>query len=579
MSAPASNFRLRVEAHLGALYPERDAEALARELLAAMRLDESTPTPEQFRNYWDPSDVWVISYGDSVVEDGQPGLRSLRGFLNEHLAPEITGVHVLPFFPYTSDDGFAVSDYLSVREDLGDWGDLRALAQERRLMSDLVINHCSAEHLWFRNYCAGEAPGRDYFVEMDPGADLRAVVRPRTSALLRPTETRDGLRYVWCTFSHDQIDLNFANPAVLLEFVRIIRHYLDQGVRVFRFDAVAFLWKQEGSSSLNLPQTHEVVRLLRCLIEHEDPSALIITETNIPNRENLSYFGNGNEAHLVYNFSLPPLLLFSLVSGRCGALKRWMMSMPPARNGTTYLNFLASHDGIGLRPAEGLLDEQEIDALIALAERSGGQVSWRALDNGQRRPYEINIALYDALQGHLDGPDAYGFERFVCAHAIMLALEGIPAFYIHSLIGTRNDHALVAMTGHARSINRHRWERPALESVLSDPANTHGRVLAALKSLIRIRAQQPAFHPNATQFTLHLGEQIFAFWRQSMDRRQSIFVLNNISREPQSVSLTELNLIVTDSWYDLIGGRVYEGIEEKIELAPYQTVWITNRTT
>lgn len=568
----------RVTTHLKVIYPQVDLNPLALELLDVMGLTTSPPLPAQFNNPWDESDVWLITYGDSIQDPHQKGLVTLRKFLSRHLDKELTGVHVLPFFPYTSDDGFAVSDYLSVRKELGGWDDIQRLAGDRRVMSDVVINHCSSEHPWFKNFLKNQPPGRDYFVVMDEGADLRQVVRPRTSPLLRPSETEDrGILNVWCTFSHDQVDLNFANPAVLIEFARILRFYLDCGIRVFRLDAVAFLWKEEGSPSLNLPQTHEIVRLLRTLIEHVDTNAILITETNIPNRENLSYFGNSNEAHMVYNFSLPPLLLHSLWSGDCHYLKNWLMSMPPAQFGTTYFNFLASHDGIGLRPAEGLLDDAEIDALVRTAEAFGGQVSWRALEHGARKPYELNIALFDALQGTHNGKDGYNIERFICAHAIMLALEGIPALYIHSLIGTHNDLPRVTATGHARAINRHQWDAGQLEQALADPASEHHQVFERLKALIRLRKAQPAFHPNALQFTLHLSDAIFGFRRHSLDRTQNIFVLNNITDQPQTIPLTELNLMLQHDWFDLISGQTYDSLTESLSLAPYQSVWISNR--
>ena len=294
-----------------------------------------------------------------------------RRFLDRYCAETGSrGVHILPFFDFTSDDGFAVSDYLAGRGELGDWADVRTIAEDYRLMADLVINHCSSRTSPGSGTSARAAtPDATTFFTVEPGADLSHVVRPRTNPLLRPTETaRRSCRFVWCTFSHDQVDLDFRNPAVLREFARIVRYYLDQGVGIFRLDAVAFLWKVPGSTCLNLEPTHEIVRLLRTLIEHARADAMIITETNIPSRENLAYFGNANEAHCIYNFSLPPLLLYTLVTGDCHYLKQWMMGMPPAQDGTAYFNFLASHDGIGLRPVEGLLADEEIDAFTRAME-------------------------------------------------------------------------------------------------------------------------------------------------------------------------------------------------------------------
>ncbi|WOX06296.1 alpha-amylase family glycosyl hydrolase [Microbulbifer pacificus] len=567
----------KVVDHLKFIYPQLEVEPIANELARLMRLDEDCQSPLAHKNLWDQTDIAVITYGNSILNDNQPPLKTLHHFLQSHFPMLINTVHILPFFPYTSDDGFAVSAYKQVDPSLGDWSDILRISTDFHLMADLVINHCSAQHDWFINYQQGADPGSDFFVEMDPEEDLSKVVRPRITPLLRATTTPTGTKHVWCTFGHDQIDLNFANPKVLAKIVDIIRLYLDMGVRIFRLDAVAFIWKKLGTNCLNLAETHEIVRLLRTLIEHANPNAVIITETNIPNRENLSYFGNANEAHCIYNFSLPPLLVNTLVTGNCRYLKNWLMGMPPAQNGTTYFNFIASHDGIGLRPVEGLLDDSEQQALIQTMENFGGQISWRALDDGSNKPYEINISLIDALKGTTAGEDEWQLQRFVCAHAIMLALEGIPAFYLHSLVGTTNDYERMKEHGHNRAINRRQWQEQELNEKLADPDSHHHTVFQQLRRLIQLRREQPAFHPNATQFTLHLGDQIFAFWRQSQDRRQSIFCLNNISDQTQTVSLNAINLIGTDQWKDLVSNAIFDDMLATLTLNPYQTLWISNR--
>lgn len=572
----AARLKSRLCEHLTLIYPDADHAAIAERLIAAMGYGKRIAEPKQHRNKWRESDMMAITYGDTVVRRGEKPLRTLHDFCRDQLGGCISWVHILPFYPSTSDDGFAVSDYEAVRPDLGDWGDIRALAGDFRIMADMVINHCSASHPWFQAFLRNEAPYDGYFVESSPYNDLTAAVRPRTSPLLQTVNTPDGLRYVWCTFSHDQIDLNFANPDVLVEVARILGRYMEEGATIFRLDAVAFLWKEEGTGCMNLPETHEIIRLLRTLAEHRDRDAVLITETNIPNRENLSYFGNGNEAHLIYNFSFPPLLLHAMLTGNSRYLKQWMMSMPPARSGTTYLNFIASHDGIGLRPAEGLLSDEEIDEVAAAMRGFGGLISERTVNHGQSRPYEINIALWDAMRGTLDGEDGLQFERFICAHTVMMALEGVPAFYIHSLFATGNDTDKVARTGSNRAINRHNWDADELSRLVDDPQSHHHRVFERLKQLMRIREGQVAFHPNATQFTMHLGDEVFAFWRQSMGREQSIFAVNNMTDREQVIPLSSINLIVTDSWHDLIGGEVYDDLRSDLVLAPYQTVWISN---
>jgi len=570
--------RQRVALHVNEIYGAEHAGEITDHLLDAANMSEQVAPVALGTSKWDQSDVMMITYGDSIISEARKPLRELKNFLIRDLRDTLSSVHVLPFNPYSSDDGFSVIDYKAVDSNLGSWEDLQSIAEDFDLMADLVINHCSSQSRWFQNFLNGRDPGRDYFIEGTDFEDLSSVVRPRSTPLLTEVKTVEGEKHVWCTFSEDQVDLNYRNPEVLYEIVRIIRHYVEQGIRYFRLDAIAFLWKESGTNCVHLPQTHELIKLLRIVIENLEPSAVIITETNVPNRENLSYFGNDNEAHLIYNFSLPPLLLNSILSGNCKHLKTWMMSMPPARRGRAYLNFIASHDGIGLRPAEGLLSAEELDGLLETIRSSGGEISMRRTPEGHLTPYEANISLYSAMAQTVGGgEDGLQVARFICAHTIMLALEGLPAVYIHSLLGTENNHQGMAHTGRARTINRFQWPAEELESALADESRHHKAVFAEMKRLIQIRRKQPAFHPNATQYTLHFSDEIFAFWRESLDRDQSIFALHNVSCERQTIPLVELNLIATESWGDLLSGTRYDNLESEIVLEPYGCVWITNQ--
>jgi len=570
--------RQRVALHVQEIYGKEDVDEITDELMDAANMSESSQPIALGTSKWDQTDVMMITYGDSILREGRAPLRELYNFTVRELKETISGVHILPFNPYSSDDGFSVIDYTAVNPKLGTWEDITAIGHEFDLMGDLVINHCSRESVWFKNYIKNKAPGRGYFINGTEYEDLSKVVRPRSTPLLTEVTCVDGVKHVWCTFGEDQVDLNYRNPDVLLEIVRIIRQYVDQGIRYFRLDAIAFLWKESGSTCVHLPQTHELIKLLRIVIENLEPTAVIITETNVPNRENLSYFGNDNEAHLIYNFSLPPLLLNAILSGDCSHLITWMMSMPPARRGRAYLNFIASHDGIGLRPAEGLLSTDELDGLIETIKQCGGEISMRRTPEGELKPYEANISLYSAMARPIGGAeDGLQTDRFLCAHAIMLALEGLPAVYIHSLLGTENDRDGMAHTGRARTINRHQWQADELYAALEDDERHHKAIFSEMKRLIQIRRQQAAFHPNATQYTLHFSDQIFAFWRESLDRDQCIFALHNVSSEKQTIPLVELNLIATESWSDLISGRVYDDLGGVIELEPYGCVWITNK--
>jgi sucrose phosphorylase len=570
-------FYLKIQPLLEKLYNPLAREKLLKEIYALLYSHFASSVAEDLHK-WSENNIQLITYGDSIVNQGEKPLVTLYHFLEKYLDNTITGVHILPFFPYSSDDGFAVIDYLQVKPELGDWDDIRRIALKFNFMVDLVINHVSSKHIWFQQFKEGSKPGCDYFIECEPHLDLSQVVRPRSSPLLTKIETKQGIKYVWSTFSADQIDVNFANPDILLEFIKIILFYVDIGAKYIRLDAVGFLWKRVGTKCIHLPETHTVIRLLREILQIVNPSVALITETNVPNHENLSYFGNRNEAHIIYNFSLPPLLLNALLQGKSDHLKTWMMRMRPAPRGCAYLNFTASHDGIGLRPAEGLLSHDEYQILLQKMQEFGGKISYRKHSDHTQSPYEINISWFEAMKGTAKGEDQWQIERFLCSQIIMMSLEGIPAFYIHSILATSNHLDKVQQTGQNRSINRRNWDYQELTQLLEDPNSDQSIVLRELSHLIRIRRHQSAFHPNATQYTLHpLNKSLFSFWRQSIDKEQNIFCVNNLSDKSQNLVLSELNLIDTEPWLDLISGTRINNIFSKFTLKPYQCLWITNK--
>ncbi|MGP5563941.1 sugar phosphorylase [Vreelandella alkaliphila] len=502
----------------------------------APAITENTAAEGDNAPTWSEKDQWVIGYGDSIVAEEAPPLAVLNEFLQRYLGERISGVHVLPFFPWSSDDGFSVIHYREVNPELGDWQHIRELASHYDVMGDLVLNHVSRESLWFVDYLTGSLPGRDYFIEVDPETDVSDVVRPRSSPLLVPISTRRGTRHVWATFSEDQIDLNFENPDVLLEFVGILLFYLQQGVRIIRLDAVAFLWKRLGTPCIHLPETHTVVRLLRAIVDEIAPGTLIITETNVPHAENISYFGlerlaNGapDEAHMVYQFALPPLLLHTLTRGEATTLQTWLSSLPILPRHCTYLNFTASHDGIGVRPLEGLLPDHERDALLELMHRFGGFVSMRSNPDGSDSPYEINITWFEAMRGTRRGPDPWQIARFLCSQAIMLTLQGIPALYIHTLTGTLNDVEGVERSGRLRSINRRRWQRDELALLLESPSTPTHDVFHALSRLLELRRTEPCFHPNATQRVLTTPPEVLAIERGPLSDGRRLLALFNVT--------------------------------------------------
>ncbi len=522
----------------------------------------------------DQQDVVLITYADMVQEEGRASLDVLREFCSRHLKGAISTVHLLPFYPWTSDDGFSVVDYRRVKSEYGNWKDIECFSDEFQLMFDLVLNHCSSKSPWFREFISGVEPGMNYILDADPTADLSSVVRPRSTPLLTPYQTRSGEKMVWTTFSADQVDLDWTCPDLLFEFLDIILFYLSMGCRILRLDAVAFLWKNLETNCLHLPQTHEVIKLIRNFVEVVDANAILLTETNVPHKENVSYFGKGDEAHAVYQFSLPPLLLHGLLRGTSKHLREWAVQLEPPPKGCYFLNFTASHDGVGVRPLEGILPKKDVLSLAKEIEKKGGQVSMRSMPDGSQSPYELNVTYYSALSDS-QKPEL-GEARFLCSQALALSLQGLPAVYFHSLCATPNNQEGFLQTKRARTLNRKKWELSEIERVLAQKSTTSSKVFDWYVTTLRKRASAPAFHPEAKQEILDLGDTIFGLVRTSLDENQSIICLFNFL--PQSNTLQSIDLL--NHWFpkgnakDLISGGEIEWGAKGLNLRPYQALWL-----
>jgi sucrose phosphorylase len=523
---------------------------------------------------WNQQDVVLIAYADSVQRAGETPLHALHRLLTKRLKGAISAVHVLPFYPWSSDDGFSVIDYREVRPEYGTWKDIDALGRDFKLMFDLVLNHCSAKSGWFRDFVSSIAPARHYFHEMDPATDLSAVVRPRPWPLLTETSTRDGKRHVWTTFSADQVDLNFGNPDVLFEFIDILLLYISHGAKLIRLDAVAFLWKKVGTNCIHLPETHEVVKLLRDLLDSVAPEVILLTETNVPHQENISYFGRGDEAHMVYQFSLPPLLLHGLLNQTASHLTRWAASLRDLPKGCTYFNFTASHDGIGVRPLEGILDDAELAGLVRAVEERGGRVSARSQPDGSLRPYELNITYVDALSD--PSTPELGEERFLCSQAVALAMRGIPGIYFNSLVGTRNDERGFAETGQNRTLNRRKWDLDALKMEIDNPKSPHARIFTRFIRMLRRRNAHPAFHPDGPQRVFDVGPGFFAFSRTAPDGSETVTCLYSFKGEKQTLDAAALpSMGGASDFLDILTGRTVSTVGGKpLAFKPYQALWL-----
>ena len=565
----------KVKERLQRIYKDDSKVAIAFDGLEAM-LDK-IPAQGEATTKWDQTSAMMITYGDTFLQEGKRPLEMLQTFLDTYVKDAVSSVHVLPFFPYSSDDGFSVIDYFMVDPDLGDWPDIQALGEKYDLMFDLVVNHASRESLWFTDFKADKAPYNEFFIEVDDNPDLSQVTRPRNTPLLVPAYTHRGRKMVWATFSADQVDLNFANPLVLVKMIEVLFFYLTQGAKIIRLDAIAFLWKQIGTNCVHLPETHEAVKLMRDLMEAVIPDSILLTETNVPHKENLSYFGEQDEAHMVYQFSLAPLILQALHRGDGTYLTDWAQNLAPPPDGCTFLNFTASHDGVGLRPVEGILPEREVEDLVTNMHRLGGFVSMKSNPDGTQSPYELNITYFSALREthNSNGPDQWQVERFICSQNIMMTLQGVPAFYVHSLIATPNHSEGVEQTGRTRSINRRKWEYEYLQALIESGRTSNAEVLKRLVNLLKRRKKHKAFHPETGQRVLNLGSDLFVLWREDESVKFPVLAVHNLTPEIKLLNLSEIAGFERHNyWVNLLDNQVVSAQEDKYVLQPYQSLWL-----
>jgi sucrose phosphorylase len=568
-----------VHSHLVALYGQPIGNDAFQRLRAIMDSYRNLPRLPAEDGFLSERDSVLITYADQLREVDEFPLETLTRFCDQSLSGLVNSVHVLPFYPYSSDDGFSVSDYRAVHPEFGNWEHISRLSRSFRLMFDAVINHASVRHEWFQAFLKDDPGCRDYFVVVDGNPDLSQVVRPRALPLLTTFDTSAGPKRVWTTFSADQVDLNFQNPSVLLEIMDTLLFYVAHGAQLIRLDAIAYLWKEIGTSCIHLPQTHQIIRLFRAVLDIVAPHVILITETNVPHVDNISYFGKGtDEAQMVYNFALPPLVLHTMYTRNSNVLSKWAGGLMLPSSRTTFFNFLASHDGIGINPARGILSDREIDALIQQVIDHGGLVSYKDDVSGAPIPYELNINYFDALSNpHSEEHLNTQIDRFMAAQSIMLALVGVPGIYFHSLFGSRSWRAGVEQTGRNRTINRQKFEFADFAGELNDDSSLRYQVFQRYAQLLRARGSSSAFHPQGSQAILDYGEAIFAVLRFSPEGNARVLCLHNISDQPQRVRIESKEIfgLFAGGLIDLVSGNRRDDLSnDSLVLQPYQTLWL-----
>ena len=539
------------------LYPGADVNKILGDLKSILSKYENNETIIAKRKKYNDQivlcedDAILITYADSIRKKEEKPLCTLHRFLADHVKSAVTCVHILPFFPSSSDEGFSVIDYREVDPEFGTWEDIRNIGREYRLMADLVMNHVSTRSQWFQGFLRGDERYRDYFLSYDEPVDMPGVFRPRVQPLLTGFDTAIGEKYVWTTFSEDQADLNFHNPEVTLEILDIFMFYLSQGIEIVRLDAIGYVWKEPGTSCVNLPQTHEMVKLLRTVAEYIAPYTIIVTEVNFPYKYNVSYLEARHEANMAYHFSLPPLVIDGFIRQDTSILQEETKRI---RQDLVFFNFLASHDGIGLLGAKEILPPPCFEGLLETTTGHGGLISYKAAEQGDV-PYELNINYYDAINDPSNPDQEVDIRRFMAANAIMLVDKGVPGVYIHSLLGSRNYLEGVKETGMNREINREKLSAEEVFEDLSDPESLRYKVLGAFLHLLNVRGGIQAFHHSTERDVLQSDQRLFIIER--ICKGKNLLAVVNVSD-------AKLKLPQYKGKTDLISKTLFEG-----SVAPY----------
>ncbi len=590
----AEDDRRKLLDRLTFLYGKEVAEKWLPEVERALKVHHAHKTEEikeldkmvRPSNRFTERDVALITYGDLLVTDEHSPLTGLAEFLDERakMSEVINILHILPFFPYSSDRGFSITDFWTVNPRLGSWDDIERMTRKYRMMFDGVFNHISAESRAFQEMLNGNPAYKDIAIifrspdELTP-EQRKLLVRPRTSDILTKYYSIDGPIWVWTTFSPDQIDLNFKNPFVLVWVIHTLLLYVRKGANLVRLDAVTYLWSEPGTTSANLAQTHEIIKLLRNVLDIGAPNVALVTETNVPHEENISYFGNGyDEAQMVYNFTLPPLVLYTFYTQDATKLSDWAASLVYPSDQTTFFNILDTHDGVGLMGVKGILTTEEVEMMIARAKQNGAFVSYKAVGGGGQEPYEINTTWYGALNSENDKePLELKAKRFVASRSIALALRGVPGIYFHGLIGTGNDPSVVEKSGVKRDINRVSIsERQLLEDV-KNPNSKLMHIIVRLLTLLEIRTHVDAFHPNVPQRILKLSPEVFALLRGPEKAEKPVLAITNIANRSLELRISKDTLGVdAHHWRDMVRKTSAEMVEGTLvlKMEPYDVAWL-----
>lgn len=509
-------------------------------------------------------DIVLLCYPDHVKEPNVKTLRTMRKFLKGYVKGYFNKIHFLPFHPYSADEGFSVIDHYKVHKPFGTWSDIKKISKEFGLVSDLVINHVSTQSEWFKRFLEGDERYKDFFIAFKQKVDTSKVFRPRADPLLVPFETKEGKKYVWCTFPLGQADLNYSNPEVLLEMIKVLLFHIEKGAEAIRLDAVAYVWKKLGTSCFNLPQTHTIIKLIRDILKQLAPHVWLITEAVMPHKKNLAFFGGGyDETHLIYDFVLETLLLLTIIKKDSCLATRWLNTLKSPSDETTFLNLTISHDGLHVVPSFGIISKEDLELIAENFRKKGGEILYRSISGKNPQPYEFETTYLSAI-GDVDA--------FLATQSIQLALKGVPLIYFNNLIGAENWYGGFKKSGHVRSLNRERFNYEGLVEELKKSGSTKNRVYRGYTKLLSARVNEPLFSPLAKQKVLYFGSSLIAILRHN--NKDKLLALTNVTDKTVDINSSKIvDVLRKTSVQDLISKNTIK-LKGALSLKPYQILWL-----
>ncbi|AWN23694.1 alpha-amylase [Deinococcus irradiatisoli] len=590
---------------LVALWPRLEAllrRALAERPADLRRLDEARLLRPDWLQV--PEMIGYVAYADRFAG-------TLEG-VGEHLNYlEELGVKYLHLMPLLkprvgeNDGGYAVQDYRAVREDLGSMADLKALASRLRrrgisLELDLVMNHVAQEHGWAVRARAGEQKYRDYFLMFENRdlPDLYERTLPEIFPDFAPgnfTWNDEAQRWVWTTFNSYQWDLNWANPEVFLEFVDIILYLANQGVEIFRLDAIAFIWKRMWTDSQNQPEVHDLTRALRACARIVAPAVAFKAEAIVAPGDLIAYLGrrdhHGKVSDMAYHNSLMVQLWSSLASGNTRLFEQALSAFAPKPTNTTWGMYVRCHDDIGWAISDhdaGMAGTTGPGHRAFLSDfYSGewpgsfarGQVFQANPRTGDRRISGTAASLAGLEAAQTEEDIDLALRRLRLLHAVTLGYGGVPLIYMGDELALLNDERYLDVPEHAQD---NRWlHRPAMDwhkaEERFDVATSSGRMYAALQRLIRARRQLPHLHASIeAQIVPSPNEHTLLFRRDHP--LGSMLAMYNFSPEFQPLPAPLLRAIVGDYPRDALSGHEWNLTNPEVALEPYGAYWLIEQT-